>query len=78
VLVQRPEPVPPDSAAKKAGCEHVAEIARLRLVTALADDATAGLRVFRCVDEPPRGTAARWTNALAAGVPLDGELPKRR
>ena len=78
VLVQRPEPTPADSAARKAGCDHVAEIARRRLVTLCGDDPTAGVRVFRCVDESPRGAAARWTNALAAGVPLDGDLPKRR
>jgi adenine-specific DNA-methyltransferase len=73
VLVQRPEPTPPTSAARKAGCEHVADIARARLVAALADDPEAGLRVFRCVDEAPRGAAARWASALAAGVALDGD-----
>ncbi|HET6583726.1 MAG TPA: site-specific DNA-methyltransferase [Nannocystaceae bacterium] len=77
VLVQRPEPTPENSAARKAGLAHVAEIARMRIVAALASAGDAGLRVFRCVDPPPRGAAARWSSALASGVRLDGDPAKR-
>jgi hypothetical protein len=72
--VQRPEPTPADSAARKAGCEHVAEIARRRLVAALGDE---GVRVFRWVDTAPRGAAAQWGRALSAGVMLDGDPGER-
>lgn len=67
VLVQVPQPLPPDAAARTLGAQTLADVTRLR-VAACRDEAI-GLRCFAASDAET--TVDAWAAALAAGVPLD-------
>src|SRR5690606_20260506 len=71
VLVQLPEPLPPDAPGRLLGAETIADVTRLRI--AAVRPPTRGLRCFRLEprDASPEPPDDPWGVALAAGFPLD-------
>jgi adenine-specific DNA-methyltransferase len=70
VLVQLPEPLPPDAAGRALGAQTIADVARRRLAAVWPQG--RGLRCFRLEPRQAADAAAldAWAVALAAGLPL--------